>query len=71
MGLESVTAGTALILEKLIVEGEAADEDADVGAGQTLSADIPPSSRASHVVRSKRRCCGSSKFASRGEMPKN
>ena len=36
MGFESVAAGTALILKKLIVEGETTDEYADFGAGQTL-----------------------------------
>ena len=36
MGFESVTAGAALILKELIVQGETADEYADFGAGQTL-----------------------------------
>ncbi len=70
MGLEPVAAGAALVLQQLVVEGEAADEHADVGARQP-SAGIPPSSKASHVVCSSRRCCGSRRFASRGEIPKN
>ena len=36
MGLEPVTTGTALILQQLIVEGEAADEYSDVGARQAV-----------------------------------
>ena len=59
MGLEPVPAGAALILQQLVVEGEAADEHADVGAGQRRRRDIPPSSKASHVACSSSRCCGS------------
>ena len=36
MGLETVTTGTAQILQQLIVEGEAADEYSDVGARQSV-----------------------------------
>ena len=36
MGLEPVTTGAALILQQLIVEGEAADEYSDVGARQAV-----------------------------------
>ncbi len=36
MGLEPVATGAALILQQLIVEGEAADEDSDVGARQSV-----------------------------------
>ena len=36
MGFESVTAGAALILQELIVQGETANEYADFSAGQAL-----------------------------------
>ncbi len=41
MGLESVTTGAALILQQLVVEGEAADEDPDVGARQSVGGYSP------------------------------
>ena len=34
MGLKSVTAGAALVLQELVVKREAADEHADVSPGQ-------------------------------------
>ena len=36
MRLEPVATGAALILQQLVVEGEAADEHSDVGAGQAV-----------------------------------
>src|SRR3984957_20021927 len=36
MGFESVAACAALVLEKLIIEGEAADKNPDVSAGETI-----------------------------------
>ena len=41
MRLEPVTTGAALILQQLIVEGEAADEDSDVGARQSVGGYSP------------------------------
>ena len=37
----------------------------------SLRTSCPASSRASHAVSSNKRCCGSSRSASRGETPKN
>ena len=41
MGLEPVTTCAALVLQQLVVEGEAADEDSDVGARQSVGG-YPP-----------------------------
>jgi hypothetical protein len=41
MGLEAVTTGAALILQQLVVEGETADEYADIGSGQPVGGYSP------------------------------
>jgi len=70
-GLEFVAAVDARSSAAAVVEGESADEDADVRARPGVRGPWPASSRASHADWSSRRCCGSSQMASRGEMPKN